>query len=243
MRSGTLISQALTNWRLRGISPRPQADDLSWTHDADTTRREWSSVTSVFHVGSETQCDFVLVSTDTAFCEVGVIKNIAFSSDPCPFFVRHRNVGTSVKKPESAILVFLAGGVPLINLLLASIIWPTLLEIWRQRLQVAQENGAAHSSALSWISRRRLTKPNTLPISNALSATGLPVHHVSILNSLWSQRSMLFKLSHLRAARDVKAHPWVALGVHHACGRNSWLVDFWLTAVVRQASDDVPGIC
>ena len=39
----------------------------SWTHDADTTRREWSSVTSGFPVGSETQCDFVLVSADTPF--------------------------------------------------------------------------------------------------------------------------------------------------------------------------------
>ena len=43
-------------------------------------------------------------------------------------------------------------------------------------------------------------------ISDAMLAKGVPVHHVAILNSLWSQSSMLFKLSHLRAARDVKAH-------------------------------------
>ena len=54
---------------------------------------------------------------------------------PCPFLVRFRDVGTSVKKPEFVILVFLVGGVPLVNLLLASLIWLPLLEIWRQRLQ------------------------------------------------------------------------------------------------------------
>ena len=54
----------------------------------------------------------------------------------CPFPARLRNVGTSVKKPAFVILVFLAGGLPLINLLLASLIWTPLLEIWRHRLQV-----------------------------------------------------------------------------------------------------------
>ena len=41
-------------------------------------------------------------------------------------------------------------------------------------------------------------------ISDALLAKGMPVHHVAILNYLWSQSPMLFKLSHVRAARDVK---------------------------------------
>ena len=39
----------------------------SWTHDTDTTRREWPSVKLGFSVGSESQCDFVLVSADTPF--------------------------------------------------------------------------------------------------------------------------------------------------------------------------------
>ena len=59
----------------------------SWTHDADTTRREWSSVTSGFPVGSKTQRDLILVSTDIPFREVGVIKDIAFSSDHWPVSV------------------------------------------------------------------------------------------------------------------------------------------------------------
>ena len=40
--------------------------------------------------------------------------------------------------------------------------------------------------------------------------------HVAILDSLWSQSSMLFKLSHMSAARDVKAHCGVPQEAHES---------------------------
>ena len=60
--------------------------------------------------------------------------------------------------------------------------------------------------------KKEFHKARHSAISDALLAKGVPVHRVAILNSLWSQRSMLFMLAHLRAARDVKAHRGVSQG-------------------------------
>ena len=96
---GTLIGDAVWHADLTGLDRQRTCAFVeflqdcrlmvcnSWTHDADTTRREWSSGTSGFLAGSETQCDFVLVSTDIPLCEVGVIKDTAFSSDHWPVSV------------------------------------------------------------------------------------------------------------------------------------------------------------
>ena len=65
---------------------------------------------------------------------------------------------------------------------------------------------------LSWTSRRPLTRPNTLPSVTRCLQKGVLEQHVAILHSLLAQSSMLFKLSHLRAARDVKAHRGVSQG-------------------------------
>ena len=59
----------------------------TWTHEAGSTRREWSSIKFDALVGSETQCDFVLVSAGTHFSEVWVMKDIDFSSDHWPVSV------------------------------------------------------------------------------------------------------------------------------------------------------------
>ena len=76
----------------------------------------------------------------------------------------------------------------------------------------------------NWTSKKAFDKAKHSAISDALLSKGVSPHHVAILNSLWSQSSMLFKLAHLRAARDVKAHRGVpqgsqiSVGVHHARG-------------------------
>ena len=59
----------------------------TWTREVLSTRREWSSVKFDVPVGSETQCDFVLVSAGTHFSEVEVMKDIDFSSDHWPVSV------------------------------------------------------------------------------------------------------------------------------------------------------------
>ena len=59
----------------------------TWTREVLSTRREWSSVKFDVPVGSETQCDFVLLSAGTHFSEVEVMKDIDFSSDHWPVSV------------------------------------------------------------------------------------------------------------------------------------------------------------
>ena len=60
----------------------------TWTREVLSTRREWSSVKFDVPVGSETQCDFVLLSAgNTHFSEVEVMKDIDFSSDHWPVSV------------------------------------------------------------------------------------------------------------------------------------------------------------
>ena len=60
--------------------------------------------------------------------------------------------------------------------------------------------------------KKAFDKAKHSAISDALLSKGVSPHHVAILNSLWSQSSMLFKLGHLRAARAVKAHRGVPQG-------------------------------
>ena len=55
--------------------------------EREGTRRDRSSIKFDVLVGSETQRDFALVSAGTHFSEVGVIKDIAFSSDHWPVSV------------------------------------------------------------------------------------------------------------------------------------------------------------
>ena len=59
----------------------------TWTREVLSTRREWSSVKFDVPVGSETQCDFVLVSAGSHFSEVDFMKDIDFSSDHWPVSV------------------------------------------------------------------------------------------------------------------------------------------------------------
>ena len=97
----------------------------------------------------------------------------------------------------------------------------------------SQESGVVHSSAPTWTSRKPLTRPNTLLSAMLCWQKGVP-----ILDTLWSQSSMLFELSQLRAARAMLVDEilgsliseWTAQGVE-------WLFDQLLMTSLTYAND------
>ena len=89
--------------------------------------------------------------------------------------------------------------------------------------------------------KKAFDKAKHSAISDALLSKGVSLHHVAILNSLWSQSSMLFKLGHLRAARAVKAHRGVPQGAPESPLVFTMLVDEILGPLISKWTEQGLG--